>query len=186
VAEHAIRPGVSGVVNAVSDAWAMPAGTEPDHLRCDHPKHELRIRLQRNGVTVVVKQCLRCGANLGAVPKSSVTLAALAGWDDDLAKRWNDEVAEFYRRKREAFDAEQARQDAEWWAFYERYIQSPEWRVKRAQVLKRAGGVCEGCGHRPPVQVHHTTYDHVGNEMLWELKAVCLPCHQALHPEKVL
>jgi hypothetical protein len=72
--------------------------------------------------------------------------------------------------------------DADWWARYDAYLKSPEWHARRRLVLKRANGVCEGCGLRPAAQVHHLSYTHVFNEFLWELRAVCLACHQALHP----
>jgi 5-methylcytosine-specific restriction endonuclease McrA len=73
-------------------------------------------------------------------------------------------------------------EDADWWARYDAYLASPEWQARRRLVLKRANGMCEGCGLRPAAQVHHLTYQHVGAEFLWELRAVCLECHQALHP----
>jgi 5-methylcytosine-specific restriction endonuclease McrA len=51
-------------------------------------------------------------------------------------------------------------------------------------VLQRANGHCEGCGQRKAVQVHHLTYEHVGQEFLWELRAVCSECHDRLHPDR--
>jgi 5-methylcytosine-specific restriction endonuclease McrA len=32
-------------------------------------------------------------------------------------------------------------------------------------------------------QVHHTTYKHVGNEFLWELRAICDECHDRFHED---
>ena len=68
-----------------------------------------------------------------------------------------------------------------WQADYSRYLLSPAWRNKRFRVLERAGGVCEGCGERRATEVHHVTYRHVGNEFLWELRAVCGECHSRIH-----
>jgi hypothetical protein len=35
------------------------------------------------------------------------------------------------------------------------YLASPEWRLKRKQVLDRCCYVCEGCGRQSAVEVHH-------------------------------
>lgn len=63
-------------------------------------------------------------------------------------------------------------------------LRSPKWRDIRARVLRRANGVCEGCGLRLPVQVHHVDYAHMGDEFLWELRAVCIECHERVHADK--
>lgn len=67
---------------------------------------------------------------------------------------------------------------------YQAYIQSPEWERVRKRILKRARGKCEKCQKRPPIQVHHLTYDRLGNERDEDLLAVCGPCHQSCHPDK--
>lgn len=64
---------------------------------------------------------------------------------------------------------------------YARYLESEEWWQRRTRVMERAAGVCEGCRMREPVDVHHLTYDHVTEELLWELVAVCAPCHERAH-----
>jgi hypothetical protein len=83
------------------------------------------------------------------------------------------------RAERQARDS---RLDPEWWSWYDAYLDSPEWAAKRTRVMERAGRMCEGCGCYPAVQVHHLTYAHAGNEFLFELVAICLSCHAALHP----
>lgn len=69
----------------------------------------------------------------------------------------------------------------DFWTWYDRYLLSDAWRVRRAEVLKRASGVCEGCRKRVAKQVHHLTYERVGHEMLFDLVAVCSQCHSELH-----
>lgn len=64
---------------------------------------------------------------------------------------------------------------------YRHYLNSPEWAEKRAAVLKRSKGICEGCLAEPATQVHHLTYDHIYDELLWELVAVCRRCHEKAH-----
>jgi len=73
------------------------------------------------------------------------------------------------------------RGDVNFWARYRVYMESAEWQAKRRRVLGRAHYLCEGCGTRKAEHVHHLTYVHFGNEFLWELVAVCEPCHERLH-----
>jgi 5-methylcytosine-specific restriction endonuclease McrA len=51
----------------------------------------------------------------------------------------------------------------------------------RNRVIKRDGGLCRGCSEAPATQVHHLTYEHIGNEFDWELVAICRRCHQRYH-----
>lgn len=72
----------------------------------------------------------------------------------------------------------------EWQDWYRRYLQTAEWKERAESVMRRAGRMCEGCRKNPAIHVHHTTYAHVGAELLWELRAVCAQCHHRAHPDK--
>lgn len=61
---------------------------------------------------------------------------------------------------------------------YNSYLNSDKWRQKRAAVLRRAAGVCEGCGFAGAVEVHHKTYEHIFDEPLFDLVAICRKCHE--------
>ena len=91
-----------------------------------------------------------------------------------------------WEKEREQRERERLREQAEWRARYDEYMQTPEWARKRDLVLRRAHGICEGCGWRRAVQAHHTTYAHVFDEFLWELRAVCRACHDRYHAGGVL
>lgn len=71
--------------------------------------------------------------------------------------------------------------DQPWPELYRDYLRSHEWALKRAKVMRRAGHVCEGCGDHPAVDVHHLTYEHVTQEFLFELVALCAGCHERIH-----
>lgn len=60
---------------------------------------------------------------------------------------------------------------------------SLHWASIRAQAKKRAQGCCEECG-KPTAEyhVHHLTYARRGKELLTDVLAICLPCHEAKHP----
>ena len=70
------------------------------------------------------------------------------------------------------------RQDWEKW--YPQYLKSTAWAKLSGEVIARAGGRCEICGHTAQ-QVHHLTYANVGNENLEDLQSVCRPCHRQIH-----
>lgn len=150
---------------------------------CDHPETQLRTRTTSNGGKMYGEQCLVCGRLAGTWRPKAVALrnGVPPAWDDALEAAWHDRYRlQYLERQQRAAADEEARRSA-WWNQYQLYLDSDEWRAKRALVLRRAAGLCEGCRLRPPVQVHHLTYEHVGDEFLWELVAVCLACHERAH-----
>lgn len=108
-------------------------------------------------------------------------------WEAQAAQR----EAEYQKRRAEyaqlqAVQEWQRKTERELWlrefkAWYDSYLRSERWRITRQQILSRANGICEGCGEDEPKEVHHMTYEHVGNEFNWELRAVCEDCHQRFH-----
>lgn len=71
-----------------------------------------------------------------------------------------------------------------WWAWYDQYLLSPEWRDLRERVFDRSDGRCEGCRNLNATQVHHLTYERVGAELLFDLVAVCDECHEKAHASR--
>lgn len=93
--------------------------------------------------------------------------------------------AEFAKRQKEWEERNRL-----WWAAYNAYLSSPVWQTKRAKVLRRANGRCEGCGDRRAAQVHHLRYPQeclpgsaqwIAQEKLFDLKAICEVCHDDVH-----
>ncbi len=74
----------------------------------------------------------------------------------------------------------------QWWENYSAYLKTDQWKHKRQQVLERENFLCQGCHYAKAVHVHHTTYDNLGDELLFQLVALCVQCHSKLHPEKSL
>ena len=81
--------------------------------------------------------------------------------------------------------AKREEEDKKWWDWYNEYLKSPEWAAKRAAVFGREWGQCQGCQQATATQVHHLTYKHVGDELLFELIALCDKCHERAHLERV-
>lgn len=72
---------------------------------------------------------------------------------------------------------------AEWWrwrVFYREHLNSPFWQNIRSQVVTRYNGRCCRCGD-VGTDVHHLTYENVGNENLEDLILLCRKCHQSEH-----
>lgn len=170
----------------------------PSLPECQHAMADARVRTRSNGITVWVLQCLTCGNEVRALKKTSPEVLAQAQrtpFDDNLREQWDaqwrnahqrryEHYQEHLRSQQAALEAEREQQQAAWWENYATYLQSREWHARRKMVLDRANGLCEGCRARKATQVHHLTYEHVCNEFLWELVAICDSCHRRIHPDK--
>lgn len=152
---------------------------------CDHAEMRLTLKTYSNGTTHVYRQCPRCGQSVGALPKGTVPEAQrpqLPPFDENLASEWwarrNERFQEirehiWTRRKEERSDE------------YSDYLDSEEWREKRRIVLERDNWTCQGCRRARATQVHHLSYDHIFDELLFELISVCDSCHTKIHAEKM-
>jgi hypothetical protein len=72
-----------------------------------------------------------------------------------------------------------------WVVDYQTYIESPQWRHRRASFLKTHDR-CERCRHRLGrwKQVHHLNYNRLGRELDSDLQALCKRCHQIVEARK--
>jgi 5-methylcytosine-specific restriction endonuclease McrA len=63
---------------------------------------------------------------------------------------------------------------------YPTYIRSESWRSNpaRLQALSDAQGRCRLCGDETLLEVHHATYERIGNERDSDLVALCRECHR--------
>jgi len=152
---------------------------------CSHPETEpTRVRIA-NGAIQVRQCCTVCGARVGtSMPQKD------KGWVDSLP--WQSvELSNTYKERRRAelqgilldLARKQQQRNGRFTASYRAYLKSAEWRDRCQKVMKRCGGVCEGCGDRPAVHVHHQTYRHFGNEFLFELLGLCRECHERYHAD---
>ena len=63
---------------------------------------------------------------------------------------------------------------------YKTYIESEEWQERSRNFLNKYP-LCEFCGIEKSNQVHHKTYENIGNETDKDLTAVCDICHSHIH-----
>lgn len=159
---------------------------------CAHLDVALVYKVSAGGKRRYHYQCLDCDQRVGdVVRQADLSQAEMQGAPqfDEVGRR-----ADYSREQRKLREEHGARQRA-WWEKYNAYLLSPEWQARRQLVLRRAARVfrrdaqgdiiCEGCGLNPAAHVHHLTYEHVFEEFLWELQAVCKACHERLHEKKL-
>lgn len=65
---------------------------------------------------------------------------------------------------------------------YLQWLNSPKWKLT-AKLKRLTQPHCERCGARSHLEVHHTTYEHLGIELLYlsELSVLCSSCHAYEH-----
>jgi len=61
---------------------------------------------------------------------------------------------------------------------YASYLASPRWCEIRKEALARAGGRCQVCGNRMSLEVHHNSYENLGEEEPEDLCVLCDECHE--------
>lgn len=68
---------------------------------------------------------------------------------------------------------------------YREYLKSDHWRQFRKQMIHRAGYVCSRCGYKPKdpftLNVHHKTYERLGQEDPGDVLVLCYKCHMKEH-----
>lgn len=115
---------------------------------------------------------------LGALPDGTTASCPDCKVTKEISEFWHIEARKLSKRCYSCIKSEPARSSK-----YKLYIASPEWRCKREEYWK--SGVmreCYVCGD-PWVdfkgkQLHHRTYERLGNENLDDLVPVCVGCHQ--------
>lgn len=146
--------------------------------QCDCRKHCRRVlRVMPNGARCVGFQCTRCGNWEIQRKQPGETGAGLPGFDNEIGERYRKLQLQQWERDRQEFRVSRSRA---FWSAYGNYLVSQEWRTKRDAVMRRANRFCEACAEQPATQVHHKTYEHVGEEPLFDLVAICEPCHDRL------
>lgn len=113
--------------------------------------------------------CQQCGCWKAVKNAAVENVSALPERDDSVLSRVRDETLERWRAEKEAASRS-------WWSRYSAYLKTEKWRKKSAMVVAR-DVTCQACLARPATQAHHLTYEHVGDEPLFDLRGVCEPCH---------
>lgn len=68
--------------------------------------------------------------------------------------------------------------------YREVYLRSDHWRATRLAALERAGNRCQVCNADKRLDVHHRTYERIGNERPEDLTVLCRGCHELYHESR--
>jgi hypothetical protein len=71
---------------------------------------------------------------------------------------------------------------------YRRRIQNPysgskQWRCRSDETILRQRFRCYRCQREMRLQVHHLSYEHLGDEQPADLVALCVTCHWTIHQD---
>ncbi|RKY08529.1 MAG: hypothetical protein DRP56_04010 [Planctomycetota bacterium] len=66
---------------------------------------------------------------------------------------------------------------------YGLYLCSQWWGCVRRAKIREVGHKCEKCGFKHEIEVHHKTYERLGDERLSDLEVLCARCHNDEHVE---
>jgi hypothetical protein len=108
-------------------------GVSATYPQCSHLDAELRARTIKGGAVQYVEQCLRCGQPCGSPVAKSAVRNAPPPFDKALYEKGLRAESEFYARQRD-------QESAQWWAWYQSYLKSPEWHAKRKAVHSAGAG----------------------------------------------
>ena len=64
---------------------------------------------------------------------------------------------------------------------YDIYLKSDQWRSKRQAVINSQLNICAKCKSAPISEIHHLSYDNIGNEHDSDLIGLCRSCHKSYH-----
>jgi 5-methylcytosine-specific restriction endonuclease McrA len=174
------------------DEWS----NELDLLNCSgEHEWEYRYFIGDSGRVSLYSQCSSCGKRHGGgsslkhnlVPdlKEKIQLKQINKFDTKLLNK-NGATWEKYNAYRTLKDGENKEiEKAYRREFYTEYIKSDKWKAIRLKVLKRDNNLCQACLETPAQDVHHITYNNIGDELMYELLSVCRDCHfNRIHKEK--
>lgn len=147
---------------------------------CSKHKHRLVYQVTRNGARQYFWQCEVCFEKLSNwISHDTLTLEE----KQNATERFEINHVDLRKIARERIMPLVDEFKNQEWNEYEAYINSPEWKAKSALVLRRDNYECKanlsGCRGRA-TDAHHLTYEHFRNEPLFDLIAVCRPCHDKI------
>ena len=150
---------------------------------CECSQWQYTARTKSNGVVVVSKQCLQCGASQGEVKKEKFDVPSLPKFDQARIDAWIAKKDRYWAERKRQFQHEQETRSGEWWEAYKAYLKSDHWWEIRRQVLNR-DPICQFCLKRPSVNAHHLTYASFKlfkRSFSIECVGACEPCHTRAH-----
>lgn len=89
-------------------------------------------------------------------------------------------AADDFRLEQDSSPALMAVRSSDWLCVYRAHLKSAKWRKLRKAKLDASHGQCERCGSwHGRREVHHKTYERLGDERIEDLLVLCTDCHAA-------
>jgi len=149
---------------------------------CEHEETRLTRMTHCNQIK---HQCQHCGQSVGnAISHNSIPpeqLASLHEFDYEFRDLMSERRAEERIQISHSVAADAQAKLQERKALYEDHLASDKWKNLRRQVISREQGICQGCRQNQIQDIHHMSYDHLGDELLFELIGLCRECHKKTH-----
>jgi hypothetical protein len=155
---------------------------------CGNSNH-IHIQFEQSNGTIVQRvACKSCKSLIGGAVKKDKWFESYPKLSNIKYKQIEQEKSDSHRKLSAQIllirdNIIEAKNDL-WWQNYNKYLLTTKWKDKRIAVLKRENDMCQGCHSKKAQHVHHTTYSNLGDELLFQLVALCIDCHSKLHPEK--
>lgn len=157
--------------------------TWQDFPECEHEMVVWRRRSTPSGLMTYGHWCVDCGQwwrrRKEEIP-AGINPDDIQFEDDGVKTRHRQRKREFYEVQRTDHQTHIDHVKDEQKRLYDEYMQTERWQRKRASVLER-DPICKACGVAKSQQAHHLTYDRFGDEPLFDLIGVCIPCHHKIH-----
>lgn len=64
---------------------------------------------------------------------------------------------------------------------YKEYLHTKHWKLLKSKIYKKYKYNCAYCKTNHDIDLHHKTYERVGNENIGDLVYLCRLCHKAVH-----
>lgn len=170
---------------------------ELDLLNCPGGEHELEYRyfIGDSGRISLYAQCIQCGHRYGngsslkhdLVPnlKEKIKLKEINKFDTKLLNEKSPTYEKYFAYRSQKLEENKQVEKAYRKEFYSEYMKSEKWKAIRLKVLKRDDYLCQACLDAPAQDVHHKTYENIGDELMYELISVCRDCHfNRIHKDK--
>lgn len=169
---------------------------ETDGYNCDWDhKWEYRYHIGDTGRISLFNQCICCGkkdTSAGAlkhdtVPnlKEKINLGEINKYDLELLNKKSSTYDNYHIYQKLKFEEKKQSDQFHRKYAYDQYIKSDKWKAIRLKVLKRDNYLCKACLEASAQDVHHLTYNNLGDELMYELISVCRDCHfNRIHKNK--
>lgn len=151
-------------------------------MNCNHEKTEIRFM---ESCGQIKSQCLKCGQSTSnPISHSKFTpdqIKSLPRFDEKLRGDWWNNQNMRRKEAVESFAKEANQRLSDRKEFYHAHLKSDLWKEKRLLVIQKQNNICQGCLKAGIDDIHHLSYDNLGDELLFQLIGLCRECHKRTH-----